>query len=93
MKAIILVKFTSLETRDAYHHLKSLKPVVESFMVYGRFDAVAFIEAETLEKIRHIILSEIQPIPGIVEVLPCIIVEDGESSLNERGERGIHRKL
>ena len=87
MKAIILVKFTSLETRDAYHQLKSLKPVVESFMVYGRFDAVAFIEAETLEKIRHILLSEIQPIPGLVEVLPCIIVEDGEESLNKWGER------
>ena len=83
MKAIILVKFTSLETRDAYHYLKSLKPVVESFMVYGRFDAVAFIEADTLEKIRHILLSEIQPIPGIVEVLPCIIVENEIQTCSE----------
>jgi len=76
MKAIILVKFSSLETRDAYQHLKCLKPVTESFMAYGRFDAVAFIEADSLEEIRRIVLSEIQPIPGVIETLPCLIIED-----------------
>jgi len=79
MKAIILVKFTSLETRAAYHHLKRLKPVYESYMVYGRFDAVAFIQANSLEEIRHIILTQIQSIPGIIETMPCLIVEDENS--------------
>lgn len=79
MKAIILVKFTSLETREAYHHLKRLKPVFESYMVYGRFDAVAFIQANNLEEIRHILLTQIQSIPGIVETMPCLIVEDENS--------------
>ena len=79
MKAIILVKFSSLETREAYHHLKRLKPVYESYMVYGRFDAVAFIQANTLEEIRKIILTQIQSIPGIVETMPCLIVEDENS--------------
>lgn len=76
MKAIVLVKFTSLETRDGYRQLKRLKPVIESYMVYGRFDAVAIIYANTLEEIRHIILSEIQPIPGVIETMPCLILED-----------------
>lgn len=76
MKAIVLVKFTSLETKDGYHQLKRLKPVIESYMVYGRFDAVAIIEADTLEDIRHTILSEIHAIPGVIETLPCLILED-----------------
>ena len=76
MKAIVLVKFTSLETRDGYRHLKRLEPVTESYMVYGRFDAVAMIQADTLEDIRHIILSEIQSIPGVIETMPCLILED-----------------
>jgi len=76
MKAIVLVKFTSLETRDGYRHLKRLAPVIESFMVYGRYDAVAIIQADSLEGIRHIILSEIQSIPGVIETMPCLILED-----------------
>ena len=42
--------------------MKRLKPVFESCMVYGRFDAVAFIQANSLEEIRHIILTQIQSI-------------------------------
>ena len=76
MKALVLIKFTSLETRDAYRVLKELKSVVESYMVYGRFDAVAIIQGNNLEDIRRVILSEIQPILGVIETLPCIIVED-----------------
>jgi DNA-binding Lrp family transcriptional regulator len=76
VKAIVLVKFASLETRNAYHHLVRLEPVTESYMTYGRFDAVAFIQANSLENIRNIILSEIQTIPGVVETMPCLIVED-----------------
>ena len=76
MKAIVLVKFTSLETRDGYRQLKHLEPVVESYLVYGRYDAVAIIKASSLEDIRHIILSEIQPIPGVIETMPCLIQED-----------------
>lgn len=76
MKAIVLVKFSSLETRDGYRQLKRLKSVIESYMVYGRFDAVAFIQADALEGIRHIILSDIQSIPGVIETMPCLILED-----------------
>jgi DNA-binding Lrp family transcriptional regulator len=84
MKALILVKFSSLETRDAYHQLKNLKRVSESYMVYGRYDAVVFIQAEDLEEIRRIILSDIHPIPGVIETLPCIIVEDDNMSLTNQ---------
>ena len=80
MKAIVLVKFTSLETRDGYRKLKRLKSVTESYMVYGRFDAVAMIQANTLEEVRHILLSEIQPIPGVIETMPCLILEDENQS-------------
>lgn len=76
MKAIVLIKFSSLETRNGYRRLKQLGSVIESYTVYGRFDAVAFIQADTLEGIRHIILSDIQPIPGVLETMPCLILED-----------------
>jgi DNA-binding Lrp family transcriptional regulator len=76
MKAIVLIKFTSLENREAYRHLKCLKSVIETYIVYGRYDAVAIIQANNLEEIRRIIFAEIQRIPGVVETMPCLIAED-----------------
>ncbi len=76
MKALVLVKFTSLETKDAYSHLKTLKPVLETHLLYGRYDAVAIIKAGNLDEIKQIIFCDIQPIPGVVETMPCLIVED-----------------
>ena len=76
MKALILVKFASLESRDAYHQLCHLKSVTDSYMLYGRYDAVLMLHGKDLEEIHDIILSEIQPASGVIEILPCIIVEN-----------------
>lgn len=84
MKAIVLIKITSLETRDAYKQLKRLKTVIESYMVYGRYDAVVILQAQNLEEIRRIIFSEIQPIPGVIETMPCLIVEEDDFSSVEK---------
>jgi nitrate reductase NapAB chaperone NapD len=81
MKAIVLVKFTSLETKDSYHHLRDLEAVIDSYMVYGRYDAVAIIQAANLEEIRNIILSQIQAIPGVIETMPCLLVEPVEAPI------------
>jgi nitrate reductase NapAB chaperone NapD len=75
MKALILIKFASLESRDAYSQLCHLESVVDSFMVYGRYDAVLILQGKDLEEVHDTILSEIQPVPGVIEIMPCIIVE------------------
>jgi nitrate reductase NapAB chaperone NapD len=75
MKALILIKFASLDSRTAYLQLRNLKGVTDSFMVYGRYDAVLLIQANHLEDIHDIVLTEIQPVPGVIEILPCIIVD------------------
>lgn len=75
MNALILIKLASLESRDAYHKLRRLKAVIDSFMIYGRYDAVLILHGLHLEEIHDIILTEIQPVPGVIEILPCIIVD------------------
>lgn len=83
MKALILIKFASLE-RDAYHQLSRLKAVTDSYMVYGRYDAALTLQGKDLEEIHDIILSEIQPVPGVIEILPCIVVESDAPALNQK---------
>jgi DNA-binding Lrp family transcriptional regulator len=84
MKALILIKFASLESRDAYHQLSRLKAVTDSYMVYGRYDAALTLQGKDLEEIHDIILSEIQPVPGVIEILPCIVVESDALALNQK---------
>lgn len=81
MKALVLLKFASLDSRTAYLQLRGLKGVTDSFMVYGRYDAVLLIQANHLEEIHDIVLTEIQPVPGVIEILPCIIVDQHTPSL------------
>lgn len=76
MKAIVLLKITSGEVRAAYRCLKRLERVSECCMTFGRYDAAAIINADTLEEIRNIIISNIQPIPGVTETLTSLVVED-----------------
>jgi DNA-binding Lrp family transcriptional regulator len=77
MKALVLIKFASLESRDAYHQLSRLKAVTEAYQVYGRYDAVLMLQGRNIEEIHDILLSEVQPVAGVTEVLPCIVVESG----------------
>ena len=85
MKALVLIKFASLEGRDAYYRLCRLESVSDSFMMYGRYDAVLILHGRNLEDIHDVILSQIQPVPGVIEILPCIIVEhDPESPAEQK---------
>lgn len=77
MKALVLIKFASLESRDAYQQLCRLKAVTESYQVYGRYDAILMLQGRSIEELHDILLSEVQPMPGVTEVLPCIVVESG----------------
>ena len=87
MKALILVKFASLEGRDAYSHLCRLKAVSDPYLLYGRYDAVFTLYGRDLEEVHDIILKEIQPVPGVIEILPCIIVEHGVATPAEQNSK------
>lgn len=80
----MLIKFASLEGRNAYYQLCRLKAVTDSFMVYGRYDAVLILHGKDLQAIHDIIFAEIEPVSGVIEILPCIIVEHDTASSAEQ---------
>jgi DNA-binding Lrp family transcriptional regulator len=84
MKALILVKFASLEGRDAYDRICRLQAVRDTHLLYGRYDAVLTLQGRDLEELHDIILKEIQPVQGVIEILPCIIVEHEIDTLIEQ---------
>ena len=46
-------------------------------MTFGPYDAVAVVEAEDVNAIGRIMAGGIQPIPGVLETLTCLAVDEG----------------
>jgi DNA-binding Lrp family transcriptional regulator len=75
MKAYILIDIRTGEIREVVRQLRRLEGVVEANMTFGPYDAVAVVEAGSVNAIGEIMASAIQPIPGVLETLTCLAVE------------------
>jgi DNA-binding Lrp family transcriptional regulator len=56
-------------------NLRRLSGVVEANMTFGPYDVVAVIQARDFNGLGPLIASEIQPIPGVIDTLTCLVVE------------------
>ena len=75
MRAYVLIDIRTGDIRQVVGHLKRLDGVVEASMTFGPHDAVAIIDAPSVEAVGEIIYSQIQPIPGVLETLTCLAIE------------------
>ena len=76
MKAYILIDIRTGEIREAVKLIRRIEAVVEANMVFGIYDAIAVVEADEVNDIGRIITNSIQPIPGVIETVTCLAVED-----------------
>ncbi len=64
LEACILLKTVPLQTGAVLRKVKSLKGVRKAFIAYGRYDMVAFVEADAYPEIRKL-TGEINSIQGV----------------------------
>jgi DNA-binding Lrp family transcriptional regulator len=76
MKAYVLIDIRTGEIREAVEQLRRVDGIEEAYMTFGIYDAIAVIEAEDLNEMGRIMSSSIQPIPGIVETITCLAVDN-----------------
>jgi DNA-binding Lrp family transcriptional regulator len=76
MKAYILIQIRTGEIRDVVKQLRRVDGVIEASMTFGPYDAVAVVEAEDVNQIGRITASGIQPIPGVLDTMTCLALED-----------------
>lgn len=81
MKSIVLLKTKSGEANAVHERLKRLSVVSECCTPFGRYDAAAMIEGESLEELWEIVQVEVNFVRGVVSSLPCLI-EDNQSLRN-----------
>jgi len=75
MKAYVLIHVRPGSVPEVVRNLRRLKGVVEANMTFGPYDVVAIIEANDVGHLGPLIASEIQPIPGVLDTMTCLVVE------------------
>ncbi len=76
MKSIVLLKTGSGEASAVHERLQRLSVVSECCTPFGRYDAAALIEGESLEELWQIVRVELNLVRGVVESFPCLLEDD-----------------
>jgi DNA-binding Lrp family transcriptional regulator len=76
MKAFILIEIRTGEIPHVVRQLKQIESVNEAYITFGPYDAVAVVSADDINQLGRIMSSVIQPIPGVLDTLTCIAVDE-----------------
>lgn len=75
MKAYVLIHVRPGSVPEVVRNLRRLKGVIEANMTFGPYDVVAVIEVSNFNALGPLIAAEVQPIPGVLDTLTCLVVE------------------
>lgn len=77
--ALVLINVELSSEVDVLKALKKVEGVDEAFAVYGTYDIVARVKADTMDKLNQVTTSSIRRIENVKSTLTMIIID--ESSL------------
>ncbi len=75
MKAYVLMHVRPGSVLEVVRNLRRVSGILEANMTFGPYDAVAIVEAKDVNHLGSLVAREIQPIPGIMDTLTCLVVE------------------
>ena len=75
MKAYVLMHVRPGSVPEVVHTLRRVSGVLEANMTFGPYDVVATVEARDINQLGPLVAGEIQPIPGVLDTLTCLVVE------------------
>ena len=74
-QAFVLVNAEVGSENEALKQLRTKEQVKEAYMVYGVYDIVAKVEAETMDKLKAIISSKVRRLNKVRSTLTMIVIE------------------
>jgi DNA-binding Lrp family transcriptional regulator len=75
MKAYILIHVRPGSVPEVVRNLRRLGGIHEAHMTFGPYDVVAVVDANDVNNLGKLVAGEIQPIPGVLDTLTCLVVE------------------
>ncbi len=74
--AIVLINAESGAESEIFEKLRSVPQVTEAYVVYGVYDLVVKIEADSLDALKETVSSVIRKIPKVKSTLTMIVMEN-----------------
>ncbi|MEM4701256.1 MAG: Lrp/AsnC ligand binding domain-containing protein [Candidatus Bathyarchaeia archaeon] len=75
-KAFVLINTEIGSEADVLKDLKKIEGVEEAFAVYGVYDIIARVGAESMDKLKEIVTWRIRRLDKVRSTLTMIIVEE-----------------
>ena len=74
-KAFILINTEIGSEADVLKELKKVEEIDEAFLVYGVYDIIAGVKADTMDKLKEIVTWRIRRLDKVRSTLTMIVVE------------------
>jgi DNA-binding Lrp family transcriptional regulator len=74
-KAFVLMNADLGSEDSIVHELKKLEGVKEVYQVYGVYDIVAQVEANTMERVKETITWKLRKLNGVKSTLTMIVMD------------------
>jgi DNA-binding Lrp family transcriptional regulator len=76
--AYVLITTETGAVDSVLESLKKLGAVKEMYMVYGVYDIIATVKAETMDKLREIVTRNLRSLDKVRSTLTMIVVEESK---------------
>jgi len=73
--AIVLINTDAGGEDEVFEKLKNMNEVTEVHVVYGVYDVVVKVEADSMDKLKDFVTNTIRKLPKVRSTLTMIIVE------------------
>ncbi len=73
--AFVLIVTRPGKEEEVVKKLKERPEVEEAYIVYGEYDVVVKLRAESVSKLRDIVLNEIRSLDGVEKTITLIVAE------------------
>ena len=74
--AFLLITTETGAESEVLQNLRNVKGVEQAFSVYGVYDLIATIKADTMDKLKELITWEIRQLERVRSTLTMIVVEE-----------------
>lgn len=74
VQAYILIQTDSGRASDVAREIMKLEGVLSAEAVTGPYDVIVFSEAADVDALGHLVVTQVQPVVGIVRTLTCPVI-------------------
>ena len=74
LSAFILIEVAGDHTKSAYKTIQRISGVKAAYTVSGNYDLIVQVEAENLETLSSLLLSNIRAVDGVMKTNTCFVL-------------------